>query len=68
MMTGMQIDWETADKITLLNLQNQLEYLQTELKNHKENGTWMHPDDALHSEYLYIPALRALIKYYGGEL
>lgn len=68
MKTGMEIDWETADRITLLNLQDNLKYLQKELKRHKEDGLWMHPDDALHSEYIYIPALRAIIKYYGGEV
>lgn len=68
MKTGMEIDWETADRITLLNLQNQLECLEQELKDHQENGKWMHPEDALNSQYLYIPALKVLIKYYGGEL
>lgn len=67
-MTGMEIDWEIADKITLLNLQNQYEYLNQELKNHRENGTWMHPEDVMNTEYLYLPALRTLINYYGGEV
>lgn len=63
----MEIDWEIADRITLLNLQDNLEYLESELKAHKEEGQWMHERDALDSEYIYIPALKALIKYYGGE-
>lgn len=68
MKSGMEIDWETADRITLLNLQDNLKYLESELKAYKEDGQYMHPEDASHSEYIYIPALKALIKFYGGEV
>lgn len=62
----MQIDWETADRITLLNLKDALQQLETEVKNHVENGSWMHPDDYHANTTMYIPALKTLIKYYGG--
>lgn len=65
-MNGMQIDWETADRITLLNLKDALQQLETEVKNHVENGSWMHPDDYHANMTQYIPALKTLIKYYGG--
>ena len=64
-MTGMEIDWETADRITVLNLKNQLEYLEKELEDHKTHKIYMHPQDVHNSEYLYIPALKTLIRYYG---
>lgn len=63
---GMVLDMETADRITLCNLKNQLEYLEEELMEHKQNGKWMHPEDVRNSELIYIPALKALIGYYGG--
>ena len=62
---GLELDWETADRITLLNLKNSLDYLEEELKNHA-SGEWMHPDDKFNSETKYIPALKTLIDYYGG--
>lgn len=66
MATGMEIDWETADLITKQNLKSQLEYLEQEIQDHVEKGTWMHPEDYHASMTQYIPALRTLIKYYGG--
>lgn len=65
-MNGMQIDYETADLITVTNLKEALSYLETELRNHFENGAWMHPEDVWQSKNMYIPALKTIIKYYGG--
>lgn len=62
---NMEIDWETADKITVLNLKSALDTLESELKNHA-NGDWMHPDDKVNAETKYIPSLKILIDYYGG--
>ena len=67
MKNGMLLDWETADRITLLNLQNQLEYLENELMEYKQNKNWMHPEDVRNSELVYLPALKTLIDYYGGS-
>lgn len=64
-MKGLELDWETADRITLLNLKDQLNYLTEELRAHKE-GQWMHPEDVLRSERDLIPALKLLIAHYGG--
>ena len=65
-MTGLTIDWETADRITVTNLKNQLEYLETEVKDHLEKGKWMHPEDLHLSTTQYIPSLKILINFYGG--
>lgn len=65
-MNGLTIDYETADRITLLSLKEQLNYLQTELDDHTNNGTWMHPEDVDKSLSKYIPALKLLIDFYGG--
>ena len=65
-LTGLTIDWETADRITVATLKDQFEYLKKELDAHR-GGAWMHPEDAYNSEFVYLPALKVLINYYGGE-
>lgn len=65
-MNGLTIDWETADRITLAVLKDQLEYLQKELNAHTNDGQWMHPEDVSNTVSKYIPALKTLIEYYGG--
>lgn len=64
-MRGLTIPFEVADGITLACLQDQREYLKTELKQHIEEGRWMHPEDATKSHQL-LYALDLLIDYYGG--
>lgn len=66
-LKGMTIDYETADRITLLNLQDQLTRLEKEVSDNVLEGKWMHPEDLQESLTTYIPALRVLIKYYGGS-
>lgn len=65
-MNGLIIDWETADRITLACLKDQLELQEKEVKEHLEDGKWMHPEDLHQSTTQYIPALKTLIKFYGG--
>jgi hypothetical protein len=66
MMNGMTIDWETADRITVLSLKDQLQYLEKEISDHVNEGQWMHPEDYHNSMTRTIPALKHLIQYYGG--
>ena len=66
MSTGIELDWETADRITLLVLKDQLKYLKEELRQHQEDGQYMHPEDAYNSAFKLIPSLEILIHYYGG--
>jgi hypothetical protein len=65
-MSGIELDFETADRITVSNMKEHLAHLEEELQSHQEEGTYMHPEDAAQSQYIYIPALKALIKYFGG--
>ena len=60
----LEIDIETAERITLLSLKDHKEYLKNELKAHKK-GAWMHPEDVVYNTKL-IEALVVVIKYYGG--
>jgi hypothetical protein len=63
---AIELDFETADRITVLNMKEQVGYLKEELKKHLEEGNWMHPEDVYNSEHVLIPALEVLIDYYGG--
>lgn len=68
MSRGLEIDYETADRITLLVMQDQLAYLKEEIRLHVEEGKWMHADDYHQSMNEYIPSLEILIRYFGGSL
>lgn len=67
-MKELTIPFDVAESITLLTLQDHLSYLEEELKNHKENGEWMHPEDVRKSEEEWIPSLRIAIKFFGGSI
>ena len=67
-MKELTIPYDVADGITLATLQDHYDYLVEELKDHKENGQWMHPDDVRNSEEKYIPSLRIIIGFFGGDL
>lgn len=66
-MKELTIPYEVADGITLATLQDHLNYLREELRDHRENDAYMHPDDVLNSEEKYIPALKIVIRFFGGE-
>jgi hypothetical protein len=64
MSRGITLDFDTADRITVLVLQDQLKYLRKELEDYKE-GKWLHPEDVVNNAKI-IAALELLIPYYGG--
>lgn len=68
MLSGITLDFESADRITVLNLENQLRYLEESVRGYDEEGKWMHADDYAESVSLLIPALKTIIRYYGGTL
>jgi len=63
-MTGVLLDFETADRITLDNLKDCRKRLKKELKEHKK-GAWLHPDDVVGNMEL-IRCMDKLIHYFGG--
>jgi hypothetical protein len=65
MITGITIDYETADRITLATLIECRKYREKELKEHLENGAWMHPDDVENSTEI-LKHLTKVIEYFGG--
>ena len=64
MTRKFEIDIETADRITLLALKDNREYLKKELKRHRK-GEWIHPEDVVYNTQL-LEALKIVIDYYGG--
>lgn len=67
-MSGITLDFETADRITLATLKSQLSYLKEEVRLHVEEGQYMHPEDYHDSMTKLIPALELLVPYFGGEV
>jgi hypothetical protein len=67
------IDFETADKITYLNLKNYRDTLQHQLDTWKanprtdtnESGVWMHPDDVVESTKA-IDAINILFNHFNS--
>lgn len=66
MSKQLEIDYETADRITLLTLKDQRKYLKKELDDFKE-GHYLHPEDVANNIKL-IAALDVIIPYYGGTV
>lgn len=60
----LEIDFETADRITVISLKDQRRYLKKELADYKK-GAWLHPEDVVKNQKL-IEAMDVIIKYYGG--
>jgi hypothetical protein len=67
------LDGEAADRITVLSLKEQRDYLKKELSDWKKNpktdtnpgGYWLHPEDVAINTRM-VEALTTVIKYYGG--
>jgi aspartyl/asparaginyl beta-hydroxylase (cupin superfamily) len=64
MSKKLEIDFETADRITLITLKEQRNYLKKELKRF-EKGEWLHPEDVVNNTRM-IQSLDQVIKYFGG--
>ena len=60
----LEIDVETADRITVISLKEQRGYLKKELKKYNK-GEWLHPEDVANNTRM-IEALNLVIKHYGG--
>ena len=64
MKKGLQIDFETADRITVITLKEQRRYLKKELAQFKK-GEYLHPEDVVNNTRV-VQALDLVIKYFGG--
>ena len=64
--SGVLLDWEVADGITLCTLTEYRNRLQQEIEDHYENDAYLHPDDLIGNK-VRIDALNLIIKDFGGE-
>lgn len=77
----IEIDFETADRIAVCTMKNQLDYLLKEqewfesdtekrkqLQEEWSHSMYVHPEDYAKNARDYIPALKLLIGYFGGEV
>ena len=62
---GLEIDFDTADRITLSSLKDHRKYLSKELEDYFKKDKWLHPEDVVKNAEM-IKALELLIPYYGG--
>jgi hypothetical protein len=68
----ISLDYETADRITVLTLKEQRGHLKSSMAAWKKNpktdgnpgGVWMHPEDVVNNTHT-ISALTLIIKYFG---
>jgi hypothetical protein len=64
-ISSIILDGETADNITLLNLQEARKYLKQELADYRK-GQYLHPEDVVKNGEL-IQHMTAIIEYFGGK-
>lgn len=60
----LEIDFETADRITVITLKEQRKYLKKELARFKK-GEYLHPEDVVNNTRV-VQALDVVIKHFGG--
>lgn len=63
---GVYLDYETADKVTVMRLKDYLDTLETVLRNHREKNDWLHPDDIPHTERT-IDAIKIVLRDFGED-
>ncbi len=62
---GLMIDWEAADRITVLTLKNYRDNLQDHLNGGANGSRWLHPEDETHNRAM-IQAINFVLKDFGG--
>ena len=65
MSRGITLDFDTADRITVLVLQDQLKGLRMELAEFQDRKKRFNLEDVVNTAKI-IAALELLIPYYGG--
>lgn len=81
METGIKIPYEIADGVAIAVMQDQLDYLLKEqlwfeadesqrlvYKMEWGYGLYVHPEDYAKNAKEYIPAMKLLITYFGGNI
>jgi hypothetical protein len=61
---GLEIDYDTADRITIAALKDSRKYLKKELKRGAKGKCYLHPDDEVYNTRL-IEAINIILDYHG---
>lgn len=67
MLRGISLDYETADRITVLVLKEQLSFMQESLRAKLEDDKYLHPTDSELYTEKYIPSIKMLLEYFGEQ-
>ena len=62
--SNMTIDWDSADRITALNLAKYRDNMQEALDKATTGEGWLHPDDEVHNRAM-IQAINFVLKDFG---
>jgi hypothetical protein len=62
----LELDYESADRITVCLLKDHRKILKAELKHFKEGTSYVHPEDAANNIKL-IAAMDLILEYFGEE-
>ena len=62
---GLMIDWDAADRITVLTLKNYRDNLQEHLTGGADGSRWLHPQDEVHNRAM-IQAINFVLNDFGG--
>ena len=61
---GVSIDWDTANRITVANLNSYKQDLETQVSEHLNEGAYMHPVDLAHNMQM-ITAINFVVRDFG---
>jgi hypothetical protein len=64
--SNMTIDWDSADRITALNLAKYRDNMQEALDKAATGEGWLHEDDEVHNRAM-IQAINFVLKDFGFE-
>ena len=66
-MSGIFLDFDTADRITVLNLQDARKSIKADLDNHYEGTCELQPEDVRIYREVYEAMGLLLSKWYGAD-
>ncbi len=65
-LSNVTIDWDSSDRITVMNLKKYRDSMQEHLDGALDGSRWLHEDDEKHHRAM-IQAINFVIKDFGSE-
>lgn len=63
----LELDYDTADSITLLVLKDYRKLIKQNLNAHFNDGEYVHPDDLAFYQTTLLPALKVVINQFARK-